>query len=72
MVKKQGLFGRVWDRLRDQQKMGIVILLVMNILMLMFGLVPQAGPVILGFIYAVELLTFIVVGFTLIFTEGEW
>ena len=72
MVKKQGLLGRTWDRLRDQQKLGVIALLVANILLPMLGFVPQFGVAILACVYSTELIIFIVTGFMLLFTEGEW
>ena len=72
MVDRRGLFGRVWGRLRDQQRIGIVILLVTNALLALFLLVPEAGPIIVGCIYVIELTFFIIVGCTLILTEEGW
>lgn len=72
MVDRQGLLGRVWGRLCDQQRIGIVILLMANILLALFLLVPDAGPIIVGCIYVIELIFFIIVGCTLVFTEEGW
>lgn len=71
MVKRKGLIGRTWDRLSDQQKMGIIIMLVANVLMSLLALVPQVGLLIAGFVYVAELIFFIVYGAMMIFGEEE-
>lgn len=55
MVKKQGLFGRVWGRLSDQQKVGVLAFCAANALLSFLLLVPAVGPVLVGCLYATEL-----------------
>lgn len=69
MVKKRGLFGRTWDKLSDQQKLGVVLSCVANALLSLFLFVPQVGPVLVGTLYSIELVTLIVFGFVLMFPE---
>ena len=61
MVKKQGFFGRVWGKLTDEQKIGIMVVCVANALLSFIALVPQVGPVLVGVLYATELV--IIFGF---------
>ena len=69
MVKKRGLFGRMWDKLSDQQKLGVVLFCAANALLSFFLFVPQVGPMLIGILYSIELLSFIVLGATLMFPE---
>lgn len=69
MVKKRGLFGRTWDKLSDQQKLGVVLFCAANALMSLFLFVPQVGPLLVGILYSVELVILIIFGFVLMFPD---
>ena len=69
MVKKRGLFGRTWDRLSDQQKLGVILFCAANALLALFLLVPQVGPVLIGTLYSIELVILLAIGIVLILPE---
>lgn len=69
MVKKRGLFGRTWDKLSDQQKLGFILFCAANALLSLFLFVPQVGPVLVGVLYSVELISFVVIGIVFMLPE---
>ena len=69
MVKKRGLFGRTWDKLSDQQKLGVVLFCAANALLSLFLFVPQVGPLLIGILYSIELIVFVIAGVVLMLPD---
>ena len=69
MVKKRGLFGRTWDKLSNQQKLGVILFCAANALLALFLFVPQVGPVLIGVLYSIELVILLGIGIVLMLPE---